>query len=139
MKKLLLLFLGTTLLFSCSDDDSSTARTTQANFETEILDRWYVSQSEDIDGDIYTANDCEQNGYIQFNEDGTNVESYFYDHPNDGCINDIYVEGTYTYNASENELVITDEFGDVFNYSIESVSTNELVLNLDSETYYFVR
>jgi hypothetical protein len=139
MKKVLLLCLAITLFFSCSDDDSSNAKTSQANFETEIIDRWFVSHTKYSDGEIYTADNCEQNGYLQFSKNGNTVESYFYDHPNKGCINDIYVEGTYTYNQDENELVITDEFGDVFNYSIESVSSNELVLKIDSDSYFFVR
>ncbi len=121
MKNLKIFILFTlAIVTSCSkDDDSSDASNSS---EAKLVGSWVWSKSE-TDGEEYTLDECDQIGTIVFAENGTGLETYYYNNGTE-CIND----GTdaFAWSLSGDTLSVTyAEDGDEFTYTSTVLELND--------------
>ncbi|MBC3757478.1 lipocalin family protein [Hyunsoonleella sp. SJ7] len=140
MKKNTLLLISLVLVFSCSSNDSEFENVTP-NLEL-LVNQWFFIESKDLrlpEGQQeYFANECEQNRFIQFTANGAFLEKFYYLHPNNGCIEDGTINGTFELTNSTS-LKLTESDGEVNLYEIRNINSNQLSIEYlkDKEIYTY--
>lgn len=140
MKKLTLIILSI-LMTSCSSNDDSELDNTATNL-TALTNKWYFIKSQDLhlpeDQQIEYADECEQNRFIKFSEDGAFLEQFYYLHPQNGCIQENPSFGTFELTNSTN-LKLTESDGEQYLFAIRTLDANTLSIEYleENEIYTY--
>jgi hypothetical protein len=135
MKKTLLLLIATLFLTACSSDDDGGS-------SNSIIGTWKITERDYIDENgvrtTVTPSECTQNSRSTFNEDGTYIETYFYEVGND-CIQDDEIYSSNWEIINDNILRITNVDGDNDYLIIENTGNTLRIKDGElSENYYEV-
>jgi hypothetical protein len=104
MKKILILLLAISSFVACSDDDDS-----GSDDGSRIVGTWYLEELRPVGGQN-TLNDCNQDSYIQFNEDGSGI-SEFFEETGDSCSSEGMVPGNWTFNGGSSYTIVVPSIG----------------------------
>ena len=118
------------LFFACSSDDNS-----NQNTQASIINKWFIEKW------VYnsvnqTLTDCDKQGYIQFNSNGTFERKTYYLNGGNCEIEGIDI-GTYTFNTTTNKITVNfddpDEGAQVETYNNIQLTATTLKYTWDED------
>ncbi|WP_295182170.1 lipocalin family protein [uncultured Christiangramia sp.] len=122
MKKILILLLFTGILASCSDDDDAGVD----NDGSQIIGTWYLQSVRPIGGSNL-LDTCNQDSFIQFNQDGSSV-SEFYQSSDSECELESENTGNWTYEGGDNYTFFLPYIDERTTGNVNFISENSFIL-----------
>lgn len=104
-KTLLITLLSVLALSSCSNDNNENSLTENPQTQSTLANKWYLNTWK-YNNASQTLNNCDKQGYIQFNSNGT-FERKDYQFVSGNCLLEGNDNGTYVYSSSNHKITLS--------------------------------